>query len=236
MRVLSLTTSCSWANVGVLHDGEWLAAEAFHHATDILQGLTLRVAKMLDDCHTELADIDRIVLDVGPGSFTGVRVGVMTAKALAWAAGIPVVGVTSLESIAVCVPFRAADAVVSLVKARPACVYFQCFHQAEGHWSPLNDPEMLPIADLGARVKSMRFGGPCRVVAADLSEEDRLQVRAVLDAAGVALKGISAILPTFNRVYRRAERLLLQGIAQDPLALSPLYVAPPNIGQPRPVR
>lgn len=59
---------------------------------------------MLEDAGLSPADLEQLVVDVGPGSFTGVRVGVTVAKTLAWALGLDVVAVSSLDLLAACAP------------------------------------------------------------------------------------------------------------------------------------
>ena len=86
------------------------------------------VKRVMDRASTSFAQIDRIAVTTGPGSFTGLRVGIAAARGLALAAGKPAVGITTLAAYAA--PFIAADdslPVVAAIDARHDHVYLQVF-------------------------------------------------------------------------------------------------------------
>lgn len=86
------------------------------------------IATVMSDAGMEFSDLDRVAVTVGPGSFTGLRVGVAAARALALAAGKPAVGLTTLEAFAA--PFFEADGgglLMSVIDARHDRVYMQLF-------------------------------------------------------------------------------------------------------------
>jgi tRNA threonylcarbamoyladenosine biosynthesis protein TsaB len=100
MRLLALDTSTFVGTVAVVNDGELLSeCSASVRAT---HGETLlpHVARVIELAGLTLADIDVFAVGIGPGSFTGVRIGVATAKGLALAQNKPIVGVTSLRTLA----------------------------------------------------------------------------------------------------------------------------------------
>ncbi len=86
------------------------------------------IAAVMSEADVEFVDLDRIAVTVGPGSFTGLRVGVAAARALALAAGKPAVGLTTLTAFAA--PFLEADGgglLMSVIDARHDRVYMQLF-------------------------------------------------------------------------------------------------------------
>lgn len=100
MRLLAMDTSTFVGTVGVLRDGEllaeWSASVRASHGETLLP----HVARVLELAQLSLAEIDAVAVGIGPGSFTGVRIGVATAKGLALAQGLPLLGVTSLRVLA----------------------------------------------------------------------------------------------------------------------------------------
>ncbi|MEA3019486.1 MAG: tRNA threonylcarbamoyladenosine biosynthesis protein TsaB [Actinomycetota bacterium] len=91
--------------------------------------------------HVELEEIGAISVDVGPGLFTGLRVGVATAKAMASALRVPVVGVSSLDLLAF--PLRWSNRrIVSVVDARRGEVFYASYRQVPGGVQRLSDPQV----------------------------------------------------------------------------------------------
>jgi len=99
--------------------------------------------------------LDRIAVTTGPGSFTGLRVGLSAARGIGLAAGKPVVGLTTLTAYAApVVAQNAAQPVISAIDARHDHVYFQV---VSGDGSPLIRPRVAPIEEA---LDAIRFGAP----------------------------------------------------------------------------
>lgn len=100
MNVLALDTSNYVMGVAVIRDG----AVAGEYVTNIKKNHSIRLMPAIDQVMKETGmkpeELDRIAVAHGPGSYTGVRIGLTTAKTMAWSLGIPVVGVSSLEAVA----------------------------------------------------------------------------------------------------------------------------------------
>lgn len=100
MRILAIDTSTLVGSVALVSDGvliaEWSASVRASHGETLLPA----VQRLLLQAQTSLHDIDAFAVGIGPGSFTGVRIGVATVKGLAFAEGKPIVGVTSLRVLA----------------------------------------------------------------------------------------------------------------------------------------
>ena len=130
MRVLAIDTTLEACSAAVLDTDR--AAIAAHESLAMLRGhaeaLMPMIARVLNRAGLEFAALDRIAVTTGPGSFTGLRVGIAAARGIALAAGKPAVGLSTLAAYAA--PLIAADdtlPVVSAIDARHDHVYLQVF-------------------------------------------------------------------------------------------------------------
>jgi tRNA threonylcarbamoyladenosine biosynthesis protein TsaB len=103
------------------------------------------VRALAADADVPLADLEKIAVTVGPGSFTGLRVGLAFAKGLAFATGAPLAGIGTLEALAA--SWAGDGAVAGVVDARRGLVYVQAFECG----TALGEPEVAPAAAIGAR-------------------------------------------------------------------------------------
>lgn len=170
MRILAITTSTPRFEAAYL-DGEALRARGY-------EGEKAHAERMFGEIEAVLAGanrdgLDAIACDVGPGSFTGIRVGLAAAKGMAFALGIPLVPVTSLEAIAAAArPHVPEDAaVVAVIDARRGEIFVQRFVGAaatEAHHLPRSAIQELVGAHPDAWFCGMPLeAGERRVVAAD---------------------------------------------------------------------
>lgn len=130
MRVLAIDTALEACSAGVLDTerGDILASESQAMARGHAEALMPLVAQVMAVAALEFADLDRIAVTVGPGSFTGLRVGIAAARGIGLGATKPVVGLTTLAALAA--PYIAADEstpVAAAVDARHGQVYFQLY-------------------------------------------------------------------------------------------------------------
>ena len=102
MRVLAIETASTLGGVAVMDSTAGLLAESRLNvkAVSHSERLMAEVDAVLGRCGLTLGDIDALVSSVGPGSFTGLRIGIATVKGIAFATGARVVGVSSLEALA----------------------------------------------------------------------------------------------------------------------------------------
>lgn len=130
MRVLAIDTAleaCSAAIVDTDRAGG-ITSRSLPMARGHAEALMPLIAAVMSAAGMEFDELDRIAVTVGPGSFTGLRVGVAAARGIALATGKPAVGVTTLAALAA--PFFAADeskALMAVIDARHDHVYMQLF-------------------------------------------------------------------------------------------------------------
>ena len=130
MRVLAIDTSLTACSAAVFDAGlgAILAIESFTLVRGHAEALMPLIARVMDQGAIDFSELDRIAVTVGPGSFTGLRVGISAARGISMAAGKTVVGVSTLAAYAA--PYIAevrADAVITAIDARNGNVYFQVF-------------------------------------------------------------------------------------------------------------
>ena len=128
MKILSITTSSKLCSVALLEDKNVILEKHVINEKSHSQNLMIYIDNVLKDCNIPLQSIDLFACSNGPGSFTGVRIGVATIKAFSDITGKPIVPVSSLESLA----YNAEQPLVcSLIDAKNDNVYFGLFENYE---------------------------------------------------------------------------------------------------------
>lgn len=100
MRILAFESSAKAASAALLEDGVLLGESFLNNGKTHSATLMPMVERLLSDCGVGASDLDCVAVAIGPGSFTGVRIGVAAAKGLAWAAEKPCCGISTLEAMA----------------------------------------------------------------------------------------------------------------------------------------
>jgi tRNA threonylcarbamoyladenosine biosynthesis protein TsaB len=132
MHVLGVDTATHRASVAVVADGRTLAesnVESRSHAASIVP----LIDDLLREAGCTVEDLDVIAVSAGPGSFTGLRVGLSVAKGIACATGARVVGIPTLEALARVLP-ATAGAICPLLDARKGELYAACFERRVDGW------------------------------------------------------------------------------------------------------
>ena len=158
MKILALETSAKAVSAAVSENGRILAAG--YQDTGLTHSRTLMpiVEHILKNTDMKLADMDAIAVAVGPGSFTGIRIGVAAAKGLAFSVDKPAVGVSTLAAMARNVAF-ADGLVVCAMDARRNQVYNANFAAESGVLTRLTPDRAISLADLPERPPAYHPGG-----------------------------------------------------------------------------
>ena len=130
MRVLAIDTALEACSAAVfdIERGGITASESLPMARGHAEAVMPLIARVMDLAGAEFADLDRVAVTTGPGSFTGLRVGISAARGIALAAGKPAIGLSTLAAFAA--PLIAEDDsthVVAAIDARHEQVYLQVF-------------------------------------------------------------------------------------------------------------
>jgi len=147
MTVLAIDTSNYALGVALLEEnqvlGEYITNLKKNHSVRIMPAIEI----LMSDCERVPADLTKIVVAKGPGSYTGVRIGVTIAKTLAWTLNIPLVGVSSLEILAAGTG-RYFDGMVSpLFDARRGQVYTGLYQFVDGKLTVMKQDQLVMLDD-----------------------------------------------------------------------------------------
>ncbi|MEQ8345520.1 MAG: tRNA (adenosine(37)-N6)-threonylcarbamoyltransferase complex dimerization subunit type 1 TsaB [Sneathiellaceae bacterium] len=226
MTILAIETAFAACQVAVRGaDGALLAQRSEVMQRGQAEVLPAMLQAVMAEAGHSFAELALIAVGIGPGSFTGVRVGVAAARGLALVAGCPVAGVTTLEALAHAVPGgegRAGQTVLAVVDARRGQVYAQGFTVAP---RPIATGEPL-VGDLAELGPQLAAGGVADWVAGDMAEP--------VAAAGWARRIVpGAILPAPQDLASIALLDLRRGTVRPAV---PLYVRGPGAVPSRPGR
>jgi tRNA threonylcarbamoyladenosine biosynthesis protein TsaB len=160
MLVLAIDTALGACSAAVLDTiaGKIIASETLVMARGHAEAVMPLVARVMDDAAMEFAALDRVAVTTGPGSFTGLRVGIAAARGIALAAAKPAIGLTTFAGFAA--PHIAADdstALVTAIDARHEHVYLQVFGAGGRTIIP---PRVAPLRE----AVRAAMAGPARIV------------------------------------------------------------------------
>ena len=157
MLIFAMDTSCRIASVALCRDGQVLAVgekdSQMNHSRTILPV----AQQLLEQQGLSLGDVDVFAATVGPGSFTGVRIGVAAIKGYAWAGGKPCAGVSSLESAAWSAQER-NGLVCAAIKARQDEFFYSLFRCAAGQPPQRLCPDQVATAGEIAQLLAQESG------------------------------------------------------------------------------
>lgn len=156
MVVLAIDTCLNACSAAVLDGDRVLAFSSEVMARGHQERLAPMVRSVMAEAGLSFAEVDRIGVTVGPGSFTGLRVGVAFAKGLASALDLPAAGVGVLEALAA----EADGLVAAALDARRDQVYLQVFEAGQA----LMAPDVLPVGTAASRIVELAMGRPLTFV------------------------------------------------------------------------
>ena len=217
MKILALESSATAASAALCED-ERLIAQSFRD-TGLTHSQTLlpMTEELLAHCGLAVSDLDLIAVAAGPGSFTGLRIGVATAKGLAWAAELPCAGCSTLEAMAWSLAGFDGE-ICAAMDARRHQVYNARFRAENGRILRLTEDRAVSLEDL---IEELRGTETVQTVMGD---------GAKLCCDALAAAGIPARLAPPNLrqqtawgVARLGLELAREGKTVPPGALVPVY-------------
>ena len=218
MLILAFETSAKAASVA-LHDGNKLLGESYQN-TGLTHSQTLlsMAEQLIKTCGYTPGDVTAVAVAAGPGSFTGVRIGVSAAKGFAWGRELPCYGVSTLHAMAL--QLGAWDGlVVGAMDARRSQVYTATFEAHAGALTRLTEDRAISLQQLGDDLKKAEkpvfLVGDGSILCYNTLRE--------------TVPGL--VLPAEHRMHQRscgvaiaAAEMIRQGLPADGAALTPNYL------------
>ena len=218
MLILAFETTAKAGSVALLEDRKLLGESYQNTGLTHSQTLMVMAEDMLKQCGKSAADITAVAVAEGPGSFTGVRIGVAAAKGFAWGGELPCYGVSTLEAMAETLGVWQGY-VCPCMDARRSQVYNALFSVTGGEIQRVREDRAISLAELGEELKTLE--GPIFLV----GDGSSLTYRTLKDA----VPGL--VLPPEHRMHQRASGVAIlaakeiaAGEPGDANALTPNYL------------
>ena len=218
MLILAFETSAKAASVALLEDGKLIGESYQNTGLTHSQTIMVMAEDLLKQCGKTAADVTAVAVAAGPGSFTGVRIGVAAAKGFAWGGELPCYGVSTLESMALSLGAWEGW-ICPVMDARRSQVYNSIFRVHCGECTRVREDRAISLQDLGQDLQTL--DGPVFLV----GDGSILCYNSLLESVP------ALVLPPEHRMHQRASGVALAAAAQiaagvpgDGAALVPNYL------------
>ncbi len=220
---LAIDTSTDTASIALVQDGEVLAESTWRCGQNHTVELLPHLARLLNEAEVGLQSISCVMVAKGPGSFNGLRVGIGTAKGLAFSLGIPIIGISSLEVEA----YRHAETglpVCPIFNAGRGEIATAIYQKRDNKWCQLAAEHITTVEALCSEITTKTiFCGEFVSLIADLLRK-HLKQRAIIPTTELRPASLLAEL---------GKGRFEAGDYDNPATLQPLYLRRPAITQPK---
>lgn len=221
LKLLALDTSSKAASCALMEDGVLLGEYFLNAGLTHSQTLMPMVEALLAANNTAVSDIDRFAVNVGPGSFTGLRIGVSVVKGMAMERGAPCAPISTLLSLAYNV-YVSEGIILPVLDARRSQVYTALFRCYNGGINRIEPDEALSLDQLGERLA--RYARDDILVCGDGAQF-------VMEQLGGEIRNLR-LCPETLRLQRAGSvalaALLARGYTVPPEDLEPVYLRLPQ--------
>lgn len=146
MKVLSIDTSSNLCSVALLENTTLINKLELNNGLTHSETLMPLIKQLLDECNLSLKDINLLVSDIGPGSFTGLRIGVATCKAFSDSLGIPCIGISALEVLAYNI--KNDGIICSTIDCKNDNCYFALYELSNGIYNIIEEPTAKSVTEV----------------------------------------------------------------------------------------
>jgi tRNA threonylcarbamoyladenosine biosynthesis protein TsaB len=217
--ILAIDTATQYASLALYRPDGIFAEETWFSGRKHTVELTPRIQRMLALAELAVVDLTALAVALGPGSFTGLRIGLAVAKGLALPHKLPVIGVPTLDITAY--PFRSSPKPVwAVAEAGRGRILAACYHHTETGWQAVVEPTLTNFLDLAKKIEApaLCVGEIDEAATLLLQRESQYNASVVSAAARPRRAGYLAEIA--------ADRLAAAD-QDDPDALIPLYISAP---------
>ncbi|HEX6440924.1 MAG TPA: tRNA (adenosine(37)-N6)-threonylcarbamoyltransferase complex dimerization subunit type 1 TsaB [Stellaceae bacterium] len=220
--LLAIETAGSACSVAVGRSSAVLAAERQAMRYGHGEALLPMIDRVVMAAGLPRSALDGIAVAVGPGGFTGIRVGLAAARGIALALGARLIGVTSFDAVAAALP-PGRDAALIALDSRRDDLYVQLFDRGSG--LPLAEPAAVLPDDLGGHIGALAQHEPLLIAG------DMVEAAAAALGARIAVEIAEGSAPDAGGVLVAALRQIERAPSSDPVR--PLYLRPPDVTLPK---
>ncbi len=217
--ILAIDTATQYASLALYRSNGIFAEDSWFSGRKHTQELTPRITRMLTLAELEVADLDALAVALGPGSFTGLRIGLAVAKGMALPHKLPVIGVPTLDILAH--PFKDFGLPVwTIAEAGRGRILATCYNHVEDQWQALIDPYVTNFSELALKIDTHALCvGEIDTEAAQLLQRQSNQNAYVVPPA--------ARLRRAGYLAEIAAHRLEASYEDDPDTLVPIYTSTP---------
>ena len=222
---LAIDTSTDTAGISLVQDNEVLAELTWRCGQNHTTQLLPQLAHLLNQTGTNLQSLNCIIIARGPGSYNGLRVGMSTAKGLAFGLGIPIIGINTLETEA----YQHAETglpICPILNAGRGEVATAMYHKKDNVWCQLTPEHITTIEALCSQITTATIfcGELTPLITTQLREQ--LKQRAIIPPPASLLRRASFLAEL-------GQRRLEAGSFDNPASLQPIYLRRPPITKPK---
>ena len=150
MRILYIDTSSSYLYTSIVENNKLLAEVKEEYGQSLSEVALPRIVSMFENNNLQATDIDKIIVVSGPGSFTGIRIGITIAKVYAWSLNIPITTILSLQAMSISSKNKKVH--VPMINARRGYVFAAIYDE---DYNEILKPQHIKMDDLKEQLKDI---------------------------------------------------------------------------------
>lgn len=218
MNILAMDTSTIVSSVAIASEEKLLAELTIETKMTHSETLVPHIAQALDMAGLERSDLDAVAVTIGPGSFTGLRIGLATAKGISYSLGLPIVGVPTLEALAYKCPVPGVH-IIPLIDAQKGNAYAAHYTWENGHMVEKRSVEVMSLQEV------LEYCGSIDGNVVLLGDAARKKIaRAGELPKNTEIAPMQCIMPDAACVAKRAMDLMAEGKIGSVMDMEPIYI------------